>query len=158
MLRPSVTPTDRKNFFKVTPTSSRASQPLPPPPLRGRGGYPHSCGKRGAKVISMREAESPCGGFAFDVPQPSASGQKVCYVLIVAYWLLIDKRKTAVNQWLTTVNWCPEQAQTPQIKGKQKNLITQYISKLACGVFALDCEKWPMLCKKFIPCLYPSKK
>ena len=53
---------------------------------------------------------------------------------------------------------CPEQAQTPQNKGKQKNLTTQYISKLARGAFALDYKKWPMLCKKFIPCLYPSEK
>lgn len=80
-------------------------------------------------------------------------------VVLFVYTLFIpEKLKTPKTQRVKGDLGCPEQAQTPQIKGKQKNLITQYISKLACGAFALDCKKWPMLCKKFIPCLYPSKK
>lgn len=85
-------------------------------------------------------------------------GAKADIVLKVAYLLLIDKIKIAENQTINSYLGCPEQAQTPQIKGKQENLITQYISVLACGVFALDCKKCPLLCYFWLPFGYPSEK
>lgn len=58
--------------------------------------------------------------------------------MLLVYTLFIpEKLKTPQLQIVKGFILCPEQAQTPKIKGKQKNLTAQYISVLACGVFSL---------------------